>query len=270
MDEITPVDILNNRRSPRCDLVFQVEYKTTDRVCADHLSNLSTGGLFLRTESPFKPGERIEMVLSFPGVLDRTIVEGEVRWRQAEPSTPTGVGVAFRNLDPRARKQIDRLLLLGGAFRRRRAGAMDLVTRMTHPASPHILRVVLLESNPAMQSVFRYAIGKFVHGSEAVRSKLDFDVATDRQSCAALLEEKLCNIVIVDLDRLECSPGEMINLIRSQPRHAQLPVIGLSSESSPLDVPRSQMMVLRKPISLDPLFRTLSVMLVTSIEGVPS
>jgi uncharacterized protein (TIGR02266 family) len=263
-DEKTPID-LRGPRNPRCALVFPIHYKTTDRQGADCLLNLSTGGLFLQTDSPLRPGERIQMRLSFPGVLDSTAVEGEVRWTRPEDWGLPGVGVAFCGLEARTRKQIDRLLRLGGAFQRRRA--MPLVE------GTQTLQAVFLEPNHALQQIFRYAIKKFVHLGTSVRWDLELDVASDPLSCMELLKEKVCSVVIIDFDRLEASPNELIALIRSNARDAQIPIIGLggnSSSSSGLELPRSHTMILRKPIALEPLFRTLSVMLVTAGEDGPT
>lgn len=268
-DDKTPMD-LHGGRTSRCDFVFPVHYKTSDRQGADCLLNLSVGGLFLRTDSPLRPGERIEMRLSFPGVLDSTAVEGEVRWTRLENSAPRGVGVAFRGLEPRTRRQIDRLLTLGGAFRPRRTVAFEAEPEKAPAPSVQTLRAVFLEPNRALQSIFRYAIKKFVHLGDSVRRELDLDVASDRASCLALLQEKQYSVLIIDFDRLEASPNELIALIRSNGRNAQLPIVGLSGNgmsSSALELPRSNTMILRKPIALEPLFRTLSVMLVTAGEG---
>lgn len=271
-EDKTPID-LRGPRNPRCALVFPIHYKTTDRQGADCLLNLSTGGLFLQTDSPLRPGERIQMRLSFPGVLDSTAVEGEVRWTRPEDWGLPGVGVAFCGLEPRTRKQIDRLLRLGGAFQRRRAVPLVEVPQKASAPSTQTLQAVFLEPNYALQQIFRYAIKKFVHLGTSVRWDLDLDVASDPLSCMELLKEKLCSVVIIDFDRLEASPNELIALIRSNARDAQLPIIGLSgnsSSSSGLELPRSQTMILRKPIALEPLFRTLSVMLVTAGEDGPT
>src|SRR5262249_28209484 len=114
---------------------------------------------------------------------------------------------------------------------------------------------------------------KFVHLGDSVRREMDLDVASDRASCLALLKESDYSVLILDFDRLEASPAELVALIRSNGRNAQLPIVGLGGDGmvrSALELPRSNTMIVRKPIALEPLFRTLSVMLVTAGEGGPT
>jgi CheY-like chemotaxis protein len=59
----------------------------------DYTENLSSGGTFIHTTRAFELGTTIQLVLSFPGLLDPVALEGIVRW--ARGGDQPGIGVEF-------------------------------------------------------------------------------------------------------------------------------------------------------------------------------
>lgn len=81
------------RRHERFSVVLSVICKTTGRVLADQVVNLSTGGACIKTHEPLPPGSRHSFSITVPDVkLRASVVEVEatVAWTQ-----PDSMGLAF-------------------------------------------------------------------------------------------------------------------------------------------------------------------------------
>lgn len=82
---------------------------------ADHVAiyartgNLSEGGVFLRTSTPFEEGARTTLRLESGG--GAIVATAEVRWARSEgQGGPPGMGLSFEALDERARAAIRHLI----------------------------------------------------------------------------------------------------------------------------------------------------------------
>lgn len=62
----------------------------TWRVFAEHIRNISEGGVFIKTSAAFSPGERLELIFSLPNQNGPVRVTGHVVW-----NSPDGVGLEF-------------------------------------------------------------------------------------------------------------------------------------------------------------------------------
>ena len=72
----------DRRRSPRVRVLLRVEYESREDLAADYVTDLADGGLFIRTDLDLAIGTRIGLSLSFPGLLEPTLVDCVVRWRR--------------------------------------------------------------------------------------------------------------------------------------------------------------------------------------------
>jgi hypothetical protein len=83
------------RKAPRT--AFRLEVEVWGHQGPHKITDLSTSGLFIHTETPsqYKPGDEIDLVLKFP-------TEGEAMLINARISriTKEGIGVKFVNLTP--------------------------------------------------------------------------------------------------------------------------------------------------------------------------
>ena len=57
-----------------------VEYEGADDLLGDYTENLSSGGTFVATNRELPIGTQIQLVLSFPGLLEPVSIVGTVRW----------------------------------------------------------------------------------------------------------------------------------------------------------------------------------------------
>ncbi len=254
-------------RAPRCELILRVEYESAGQLRADYLTNLSCGGLFLQTELPLAVEQTLEMTLALPLPFEPIKVQGQVRWKNtAGDFTIRGVGVAFTNLDPAAKAKIDQLLATADP-------ATICPTEVVHSEAEHgpnaILRVVLLEKNEVLQGIFSYA-GKFIK-SKLGPGNWNADVAcvTDGQGCLAALKAKPTNLLVLDLDCLPY-PTQFVAEVLGENGQSHLTIIGLTGRPSAVDLSNSRLMILPKPIALEPLFRTLSILLLAKVSPIES
>ncbi len=63
---------------------------------ADPVRNVSLGGVFVETPSPFEIGREVEFEIQVPGYADRVRVRGVVRWLEEGK----GMGIEFLELGP--------------------------------------------------------------------------------------------------------------------------------------------------------------------------
>ncbi len=76
-------------------LVLRVDYPGLGADASDATENLSASGFFVRTERVLEVGQRVPMVISFPGLLDPMEIEVEVVRLRPGPSEGLP-GVAVR------------------------------------------------------------------------------------------------------------------------------------------------------------------------------
>ena len=93
-----------------------MEYRTVGSFISDWTDNISKGGMFLRSESPLRPGSQLRLVFSLPGNPVLFDIIGEVRWvRRAKRGQGAGMGIEFTGLDENIRDRIERFLKMNQA-----------------------------------------------------------------------------------------------------------------------------------------------------------
>ncbi|HOU93011.1 MAG TPA: TIGR02266 family protein, partial [Polyangiaceae bacterium] len=106
------------RKDPRAKvLTMTVRYKsaTLDEFIEHHSHDVSRGGMFIKTPSPFPPGTLLKFEVKI--AEDRRVMQGvgRVVWKR-EPNDaggderPAGMGVKFIKIDDDSRTVIDRLV----------------------------------------------------------------------------------------------------------------------------------------------------------------
>ena len=73
---------------------------------AGMVSRIGGGGLFFETNLPLQKGQTVLLRFRLACLEEPLVVKGEIRWVSATGATPSGVGVAFIDLDARKRQQI--------------------------------------------------------------------------------------------------------------------------------------------------------------------
>jgi uncharacterized protein (TIGR02266 family) len=118
----------DTRKDPRAKIVsLNVRYKsaTVDEFIDNHSHDVSKGGIFIKTPSPFPPGTLLKFEIRIAG--DKAVIAGvgRVVWKretaQSNSEQPAGMGVKFIKIDDPSRAIIDRLVDTKGGGR----GAYD-------------------------------------------------------------------------------------------------------------------------------------------------
>ncbi|NMB73963.1 MAG: TIGR02266 family protein [Myxococcales bacterium] len=101
--------MVEKRRQRRAEAEIRVEYRTVGSFLSDYVTNISRGGVFVRTDTPLRIGTRVRLVFSLPGMPFPFDLNGEVRWVQERPNREhpeRGMGIAFDGIDERIQKRI--------------------------------------------------------------------------------------------------------------------------------------------------------------------
>jgi uncharacterized protein (TIGR02266 family) len=101
------------RREARIPKTLRVTYSTKSGNVGVVISNLSVGGLFVKTEEPLSTGQKTDLVIFLPDKKKKLEVSGKVVWSSkeervtAEGKLPPGMGIKFLNL---AKEDIERII----------------------------------------------------------------------------------------------------------------------------------------------------------------
>lgn len=71
------------------------------------------GGLFIKTNMPFKLGESVSVILTLPDALEPELFDSEVIWvnpQGAQNVHPPGVGVLLNNSENKLQVKIEKLV----------------------------------------------------------------------------------------------------------------------------------------------------------------
>jgi uncharacterized protein (TIGR02266 family) len=153
--------VQDTRKDPRAKvLTMTVRYKsaTIDEFIEHHSHDISRGGIFIKTPSPFPPGTLLKFEIRI--AEDKSILGGvgRVVWKrddaQASNDLPAGMGVKFLKIDDSSRQVIDQIVAAKGdllsAFDDNSGDSADDANPATESAttpvetgSAHVARVAL-------------------------------------------------------------------------------------------------------------------------------
>ncbi len=100
---------LDERRLvPRFELTVEVTYENRHDSCTAVSQDLSTGGLFVVTDSLLPVGECIRVRFSLPDSPELMDAIAEVRWTRSEETSEgePGIGLAFLQLSAKTKQAI--------------------------------------------------------------------------------------------------------------------------------------------------------------------
>ena len=102
---------LDRRRAERADLVVRVDYQTIDEFFSEFARNINEGGPFVESEVPQPLGTRVDLHFKLPGSDEPVQVTGSVvRVSPGSAEEPSGMGIAFGDLDTETRQRINEMV----------------------------------------------------------------------------------------------------------------------------------------------------------------
>jgi uncharacterized protein (TIGR02266 family) len=115
---VAPAMSQDTRKAPRAKVEqVSVRYKsaTVDEFIENHSHDVSSGGVFIKTNTPFPPGTLLKFEIRTEDEKALIAGVGRVVWKREEmqaggDSQPAGMGVKFIKVDETSRSIIDRLI----------------------------------------------------------------------------------------------------------------------------------------------------------------
>src|SRR5688572_24038618 len=111
----------NSRREPRAkELSMTVRYRsaTLGEFIEHHSYDVSRGGMFIKTPSPFPPGTPLKFEVKIADEQRLMQGVGRVVWKResndSNDTRPSGMGVKFIKIDDESRRTIERVVEVRG------------------------------------------------------------------------------------------------------------------------------------------------------------
>ena len=244
-------------RAARLPTVLRVEFESRGALVAAYLTNLSKGGLLLRTESPVSVGDELNLVVSVLGFHPPIEARGAVRWVSREdPNALPSAGLEFVQMQPEHRARLDRLLM---KLNEMSGGAVK------GPLPERGMRLLLLEAHPLLRDVFKFEVNRLAAARGWNIEIVSVEHDDDYRSAVT---SGVFGAAIIDLDEFNHSARELVGILRSTPGHRRAAVVMLSRQMHPeMEEFKNDTMFLRKPVSIQALVGILGLVGTQNLEG---
>lgn len=104
------MSIADRRKHPRLSIAVDVDYQSGHNFFSARTRDISSGGLFIESDTAIPVGARIEIDLTFLKAHLR--VPAEVAWTLEEEGRCVGMGVRFIDLRHAAKRSIEAFMAL--------------------------------------------------------------------------------------------------------------------------------------------------------------
>ncbi len=101
-------DEYKDRKYPRVRVKGTVDVSSSDLLLFNEIENISLGGLCIRTATPERIGQKVELVFNFPETGQELELHGEVAWISDAPDPV--MGVRFLDMDDERKKELEQYL----------------------------------------------------------------------------------------------------------------------------------------------------------------
>jgi uncharacterized protein (TIGR02266 family) len=237
----------DKRADPRAPFVLRVNFRDRDD-CLDATENLSRGGLFVQTSERFGVGQRVELSVGFPGLLEPVALRGEVVWVRP-PREDTSGGVGIRVADEADCQRLDGVL--GGRASR----------SVRVPAGGY--KVLLVEDNPVVVEMYSYVLKK-LNAELGGKVPLEVHFASDGHSALQSLASGDFHLMLTDLYMPVMDGFVLVEKMKADPRLRHIPVVAISGGGREAETrARSEgvEVYLRKPVKFAEVLQTVKRLL---------
>jgi len=98
------------RSEPRVQKTLSLSYRDHPSFVKAYTGNVSSGGLFLRTDNPLAEGETFLLKLNLHTIPDTLIINCEIIWsrkkEESTPKRPAGMGIQFGEMSKKDRQTL--------------------------------------------------------------------------------------------------------------------------------------------------------------------
>jgi uncharacterized protein (TIGR02266 family) len=108
------VSEFSERKEVRVQKTLSLTYKDKQSFVKAYVGNVSSSGLFIKTPTPLKQGEKFQLRLQLPDVPEPLRISCEVAWArnqaQSSDKNPAGMGVKFIEMSRKDKETFDRFM----------------------------------------------------------------------------------------------------------------------------------------------------------------
>lgn len=207
--------MIEHRKHPRTPVRLIVDYEDADDFIGDYTDNLSAGGTFIHTTRELDNDTTIQLVLSFPGLLQPITLDAIVRWSRG--GRQPGIGVEF--LPGRDRDKLDALVAL-------------IEERDPHTVA-RVIRVLVAEDNIHICELLCSGLGASAKRTFGDTLMFYFATAEDGAIALELLKTHEFDLAIIDAYLPVLDGVKLIGQARSSLGLVDLPIIAIAPDEPP-------------------------------------
>jgi uncharacterized protein (TIGR02266 family) len=201
------------RRDAREAVTLFVEYEGADDLVGDFTENLSSGGTFVVTNRELPIGTPVQLVLSFPGLLEPISIEGTVRWsRRDSDAGDAGAGIEFT----------------AGAGREQLAAVVDRIRIRDPRTVSRAFRVLVAEDNRHVATLLQEGLRGSARRDFGGSISFVFRNAEDGRAAVEILRSEQFDVLIIDVYLPILDGPKVIYQARTELGLVGLPIIAVS------------------------------------------
>jgi CheY-like chemotaxis protein len=242
---------VERRQDVRHPILLEVNWPEVASA-PDCTEDLSTSGLFVRTERRFPIGTPVPVELSFPGLLDALRIPATVV-RAQEPSGARrgGLGMRFAQRGPEPLRALIRAAEAGGPRRR--------------------YRILLVEDSALVATMYAEALRRLA--AQAGWNGLEVETAENgHRALVRLRLQPSIDLVMTDVHMPAMDGLALLSAIRGDRALARTPVVVITSGAEAAGErpgPQGAQFYLRKPVTYRDIVATVRTLLTAAVAAEP-
>jgi uncharacterized protein (TIGR02266 family) len=211
----------DKRKSDREPVTLFVEYEGADDLVGDYTENLSSGGTFVATNRELPIGTKVQLVLSFPGLLEPIAIEGTVRWTRGSQNATevvaageeAGAGIQFT----------------AGTARDQLAGLIEKINRRDPKTVSRLFHVLVVEDNRHVATLIQDGLKGSARRDFGGGVSFVVRQAEDGRQAIEILRKETFDALIVDVYLPVIDGAKVIATARGELGLVSLPIIAVSA-----------------------------------------
>ncbi|HET9988159.1 MAG TPA: response regulator [Kofleriaceae bacterium] len=211
----------DKRKSDREPVTLFVEYEGADDLVGDYTENLSSGGTFVATNRELPIGTKVQLVLSFAGLLEPISIEGTVRWTRGShhanevvaAGEEAGAGIQFT--PSTARDQL--------------AGLIEKISRRDPKTVSRLFHVLVVEDNRHVATLIQDGLKGSARRDFGGGVSFVVRQAEDGRQAIDILRKETFDALIVDVYLPVIDGAKVIATARGELGLVTLPIIAVSA-----------------------------------------